>query len=65
MEKAYFDNIVKCPVALTHVSGAGANSVVWRSDSVGEVESGPSASNGRTVGKTPRHRGGGRIRGRR
>lgn len=30
LEKAYLENLVKCSVALTHVSGAGATSVYWR-----------------------------------
>lgn len=29
LEKVYYDNLVKCPVALTHVLTAGATSVSW------------------------------------
>lgn len=47
LEKAYSENMVECPVAMTHVSKAGAIIVSWWSESNDEVESGPSTSNGR------------------
>lgn len=33
LKRVYSDNSVNCPVSLTHVSGASATSVFWRSDS--------------------------------
>lgn len=44
LEKAYSDELAECPVALLHVSWAGATCVSRRSDSEGEVEDGPSTS---------------------
>lgn len=41
LEKAYCDEGVECPMALTHVPRAGATSVSCRSDSKEEGKSGP------------------------
>lgn len=65
LKKAYFENMVECPVSLTLVSRACATSVFWRSGSEGEAESGPSSSKERAGRKTPGHPGGGKSRGRR
>lgn len=44
LEKAYSNNMVECPVVLTLVSGAGATSLSWWSDSASESETGASTS---------------------
>lgn len=51
MEKAYSDNLFECPVDVNHVSGIGANSMSWRSDSEDAAESGPCSVKVRTRGK--------------
>lgn len=61
-EKAYLHNLVEHPVTLTHVAGAGATGVSWRSNSEGENEDRPSALKGSRSGKIPRHPGGEKIR---
>lgn len=64
LEKAYSDNLVSCPVALTPISKAGATSRSWHSESKGEVEDGPFTSIGsRFGGKASHHRRGERNRG--
>lgn len=63
IENAYSDNSVEYPVDLTHVFKAGATSMSWRLDSVGEVEDGSSFSKGRrSGGRAPHHSGGGKSR---
>lgn len=65
LEKAYSVNLVESPSTLTHVYGAGATSICWRSDSEGEVEDSSFTSEESRSGREAlRHRGGGKSLGR-
>lgn len=57
LEKADSNNLVKFPVAFTHVFKAGATSVSWGSVSDGETEHEPSTSKGSRTGKVSHHHG--------
>lgn len=55
LEKGYSENLVECPVVVTHVSRASATSVSYRSYSQGEAESGPNSLKRQIGGQTARH----------